>query len=295
MTDDVQPQKAALSTLLSILDLKSDGKDRYRGESPKDGWQRVYGGQVLGQALVAASRTIPSDRPAHSLHAHFLIGGEPHHPIYYDVEHTRDGGSFSTRRIAASQHGRTIFTMTASFHKQETSFEHQIEMPDVPPPESLPNADQMIAPFLDKLPEVVRRYWSGERPIEMRLVDMSRYLSRKKQRAVQYIWLRANGTLPDDSSLHQCVLAYASDFTLLDTALIAHGRLLFDPDLQLASLDHALWFHRRFKADEWILYAQESPTAVGARAFCQGSMFARDGTLIASTAQEGLIRITEKK
>ena len=294
MARNIPKNGPALETLLSILDLEQVSDTQFRGVSPKDGWQRVYGGQVLGQALVAASRTVDEARTAHSLHANFLVGGEPDHPITYEVERTRDGGSFSSRRVSAAQHGRIIFTMTASFHAQEHGFEHQTEMPDVPPPESLPGADQVMAPFLDKFPEVIRRYWMGDRPFEMRPVDMSRYWSRKKQRPVQHIWLRANGKLPGDQKLHQCMLSYASDFTLLDTALIAHGRLLFDSELQLASLDHALWFHRPFKADDWLLYSQDSPNAFGARGFCRGSIFTRDGILVASVAQEGLIRLRSK-
>jgi acyl-CoA thioesterase-2 len=273
-----------------VLDIEPMSETAFLGRSPRDGWQRVYGGQVLGQALVAAGRTVDEKRAAHSLHAHFLIGGEPLHPIDYDVERTRDGRSFSTRRVRASQHDRLIFTMTASFHVPEDGFDHEAEMPKAPPPDELPAAEKVMAPYMNQLPEVIRRYWMGERPIEMRPVDMSRYLDRRKRRPQQLIWLRANGKLPDDLRLHQSVLAYASDFTLLDTALIAHGRLLFDSDLQLASLDHALWFHRPFRADDWILYAQDSPSAYGGRGFCRGSMFSREGHLIASTAQEGVMR-----
>lgn len=290
MSADNTGKPSALDTLRSILDLEPLEVDFYRGISPADGWQRVYGGQVLGQALVAAVRSVDADRAVHSLHAYFLLAGDPAHPIIYEVERTRDGGSFTTRRVKAIQHGQMIFTMACSFHKPEEGFEHQLPMPDVPPPEEVPSADQLIAMFIDRLPENMKCYWTRERPIEMRPVDMSRYLSREKQPPVQHIWMRANGRLPDDLKLHQCVLAYASDFTLLDTALIAHGRLLFDPDLQLASLDHALWLHRPFRADEWLLYSQDSPNAAGARGFCRGSVFTRDGQLIASTAQEGLVR-----
>jgi len=226
----------------------------------------------------------------HSLHGYFLLGGDPSHPIVYDVERTRDGGSFTTRRVKAIQHGQIIFTMSASFQKHEESYEHQATMPDVPPPESLPAVSELLAQFLDKLPESMRRYWSRERPVELRPVDISRYLSREARPAAQHIWLRANGTLGNDAKLHACVLAYASDFTLLDTALAPHGKLLFDPDIQLASLDHAMWFHRPFRADEWLLYTQDSPNASGARGFCRGSVFSRDGHLVASVAQEGLIR-----
>jgi acyl-CoA thioesterase-2 len=290
MSNTAHDNTGALAGLLSVLDIEPMSETAFLGRSPRDGWQRVYGGQVLGQALVAAGRTVDEKRAAHSLHAHFLIGGEPLHPIDYDVERTRDGRSFSTRRVRASQHDRLIFTMTASFHVPEDGFDHEAEMPKAPPPDELPAAEKVMAPYMNQLPEVIRRYWMGERPIEMRPVDMSRYLDRRKRRPQQLIWLRANGKLPDDLRLHQSVLAYASDFTLLDTALIAHGRLLFDSDLQLASLDHALWFHRPFRADDWILYAQDSPSAYGGRGFCRGSMFSREGHLIASTAQEGVMR-----
>ncbi|MFM1815740.1 MAG: hypothetical protein RLZ98_2435 [Pseudomonadota bacterium] len=282
---------AALAGLIGLLDLEQIEENIFRGVSPKDSWQRVYGGQVLGQALVAASRTVATDRSVHSFHAYFLVGGDPRIPIVYEVEPLRDGASFTTRRVKAIQHGQPIFFMSASFHKPEQSFEHQTAMPEVPPPEDLKNAQDLIAPILDKLPQTMRSYWESDRPFEMRPVDISRYLTRAKTEPVQYIWLRANGDLPDDPVLHQTVLAYASDFTLLDTALIAHGKLLFDQDIQVASLDHAMWLHRPFRADEWLLYAQDSPSAGGARAFCRGSVFSRDGRLIASTTQEGLVRL----
>lgn len=280
----------ALSSLLNILDLETLEQNLFRGCSPQDGWQRVFGGQVLGQALVAAVRTVDDPRPVHSLHGYFLLGGDPSHPIVYDVERTRDGGSFTTRRVKATQHGKIIFTMSASFHKPEEGYAHSAKMPDVPPPESLPSATEMMAKLIDVLPENMQSYWRRERPIELRPVDVSRYLSREPAPPRQHIWMRANGRLPDDMKLHQCVLAYASDFTLLDTALIAHGKLLFDSDIQLASLDHAMWFHRPFRADDWLLYTQDSPSAHSARGFCRGEVFTRDGTLIASVAQEGLIR-----
>ncbi len=286
-----QPQQApAIGALLSILDLERLEQNLFRGRSPAEGWQRVYGGQVLGQALVAAVRTVEEPRVAHSLHAYFLLAGDPSHPIIYEVERVRDGGSFTTRRVKAIQHGRAMFVMSVSFHKEEQGLDHRAPMPDVPPPERLPSANALMAELMDKLPEAIRSYWSKDRPIDMRPVDMSRYLSRERQAPVQHIWMRADGMLPDDAPLHQCVLAYASDFTLLDTALIAHGKLLFDRDLQVASLDHALWFHRPFRADDWLLYAQDSPNAHGARGFARGSIFSRDGTLVASVAQEGLIR-----
>lgn len=289
------PRKAAsdrspLDALLNILNLETLEENLFRGQSPKQGWQRVYGGQVLGQALVAAVRTVEPDRLAHSMHGYFLLGGDPAIPIIYEVERIRDGGSFTTRRVKAIQKGKAIFSMSVSFHKLEDSFEHQTAMPDVPRPEDLPSEKELQAQLVDHLPENMRSYWQRERPIELRPVDIARYLTREKRSPVQHIWMRANGKLPDDAALHQCVLAYASDFTLLDTALIAHGKLLFDGDIQLASLDHALWLHQPFRADAWLLYVQDSPSAHGARGFCRGSFYTQDGALVASTAQEGLMR-----
>jgi acyl-CoA thioesterase-2 len=279
----------ALDELLSILDLEPLEHNLFRGLSPQVGWQRVFGGQVIGQALVAANRTVEG-RPAHSLHAYFLRAGDPAVPIIYEVDRIRDGGSFSTRRVVAIQHGHAIFSMAASFHKQEEGLEHQISMPDVPPPEDLPSEAELKQRLVDRLPEPVRAYWLHERPIEIRPVDLSRYLSPGTQAPSQQVWIRATGDLGDDLALHQCVLAYASDFTLLDTALIAHGRFVFDPTLMLASLDHAVWFHEPFRADDWLLYAQDSPSSGAGRAFCRGTLFTRDGRLVASTAQEGLVR-----
>ena len=290
MTSGAKTSSEALARLLHTLDLEPLEENLFRGASSTEGWQRVYGGQVLGQALVAAVRTVSEPRPVHSLHGYFLLPGDPAHPIIYEVERTRDGGSFSTRLVKAIQHGRAIFTMSVSFHKAETGFDHQVEIPDVPAPESLPSANELMAALIDKLPSNMRSYWTRERPIDMRPVDVTRYLDREKRPPVQHIWMRANGPLPDDPNVHQCVLAYASDFTLLDTALIAHGKLLFDPDIQMASLDHALWFHRAFRADDWLLYVQDSPSASGARGYCRGGFFTRDGLLVASAAQEGLMR-----
>ena len=283
-------QGSALGPLLKVLDLEQLETNLFRGCQPSDGWQRVFGGQVLGQALMAAARTVDDARPVHSLHGYFLLGGDPAHPIIYDVERTRDGGSFTTRRVRAIQHGSVIFTMSASFHRFEEGYSHQAIMPHVPPPEELPGVAAMMVGLLDKLPDNMRRYWALRRPVDLRPVDISRYFSREPGPAAQHIWLRADGRLSDDPNIHACILAYASDFTLLDTALIPHGKLLFDADLQLASLDHAMWFHRPFRADEWLLYTQDSPSAEGARGFCRGSVFSRDGRLIASVAQEGVIR-----
>ena len=279
----------ALDQLLTILDIERLEENLFRGLSPQVGWQRVFGGQVIGQALVAANRTV-NGRLAHSLHAYFLRAGDPSVPIIYSVDRIRDGGSFTTRRVVAVQHGQAIFSMAASFHKEETGLEHQIKMPEVPPPESLPSEAELKACLIDRVPPQVKAYWERERPIEIRPVDLSPYLTPGNHDPSQQVWIRATGELPNDQSLHQCVLAYASDFTLLDTALIAHGRFVFDPKLMLASLDHALWFHRKLRADEWLLYAQDSPISGGGRAFCRGMLFTRDGKLVASTAQEGLLR-----
>ena len=279
----------ALDQLLSILDLEQLEVNLFRGLSPQVGWQRVFGGQVIGQALVAANRTVEG-RYAHSLHAYFLRAGDPAVPIIYEVDRIRDGGSFSTRRVVAIQHGQAIFSMAASFHKEEPGLHHQIKMPDVPPPESLPSEADLKASFMDRLPPQVRAYWERERPIEIRPVDLSRYLEPGNHAPTQQVWIKATGGLGDDLALHQCVLAYASDFTLLDTALAAHGRFVFDPSLMLASLDHAIWFHRKSRPDDWLLYAQDSPSSGAGRAFCRGTLFTRDGELVASTAQEGLVR-----
>jgi acyl-CoA thioesterase-2 len=279
----------AIETLLSILDLEPLEHNLFRGRSPQVGWQRVFGGQVIGQALVAAARTVEG-RAAHSLHAYFMRPGDPSVPIIYEVDRIRDGKSFATRRVVAIQHGEAIFSMSASFQVEEQGFDHQLPMPSVPPPEDLPSESDLKALFVEKAPEPVRRYWERERPLELRPVDLRHYLSREPLEPVQQVWIRATGRLPDDPNIHRSVLAYASDMTLLDTALFAHGRNIFDRDLQVASLDHALWFHRPFRIDEWLLYNEDSPSASGARGFSRGSLFSRDGRLIASVAQEGLIR-----
>ena len=279
----------AIETLLSILDLEPLEHNLFRGRSPQVGWQRVFGGQVIGQALVAAARTVEG-RASHSLHAYFMRPGDPSVPIIYEVDRIRDGKSFATRRVVAIQHGEAIFSMSASFQVEESGFDHQLPMPSVPPPEELPSESDLKALFVEKAPEPVRRYWERERPLELRPVDLRHYLSREPLEPVQQVWIRATGRLPDNPDIHRSVLAYASDMTLLDTSLFAHGRNIFDRDLQVASLDHALWFHRPFRIDEWLLYSEDSPSASGARGFSRGSLFSRDGRLIASVAQEGLIR-----
>jgi len=280
----------ALDQLLTTLTLEPLEDNLFRGPKSSVGWQRVYGGQVLGQALLAATATVEPKRSIHSLHGYFLLAGDPARDIIYEVERIRDGGSFTTRRVRGIQHGRSIFTMNASFHIEEDGYEHQSAMPAAPPPETLPSVKDLVRQMIDFLPDNMRAYWNREHPVDVRIVDPSRYSSRQPRTAEQAIWLKTAGQLPDTPSIHQAVLAYASDFTLLDTALIAHGKLLFDQDIQLASLDHAMWFHRPFRADEWLLYAQDSPTASGARGYCRGAIYDTSGRLVASTVQEGLMR-----
>jgi acyl-CoA thioesterase-2 len=264
----------------------------FRGRSPQSRWQRVFGGQVIGQALVAACRTVDdvTARPPHSLHAYFLLGGDPKVPIIYEVDRIRDGKSFTTRRVIAIQHGHAIFSMEVSFHAVEEGWTHQFAMPDVPKPDELPSEVEVRDKLLPLMSDAVRRYYERERPIELRPVEYGRYLGEKLEGDRFHIWIRATGRLPDEPAIHQCVLAYASDMTLLDTALVPLGKTVFNEDVMAASLDHALWFHRPFRADEWLLYAQDSPYLGGSRGLARGLIFASDGTLVASVAQEGLLR-----
>ena len=287
------PKPNAVQELLSLLDLEPLEVNLFRGRSPQIGLQRVFGGQVIGQALVAASRTVPAERKAHSLHAYFLRPGDPAVPIIYDVDRIRDGKSFTTRRVVAIQHGHAIFSMSASFQVEEGGLDHQLPAPQVPPPEELMSEDELKKKFMESASESMKRYWQRARPIEIRPVSLRHYMSREKLDPVQHAWFRATGKLPDDAAVHKCVLAYASDMMLLDTSLYPHARTLFDRDLQVASLDHALWFHRPFRADDWLLYAQDSPTASGARGFNRGAIYDRQGIHVASVAQEGLIRVWE--
>jgi acyl-CoA thioesterase-2 len=281
----------AVEHLLSILDLEPLEHNLFRGRSPEDGWQRVFGGQVVGQALVAAARTVGPERQAHSLHAYFLRAGDPTVPIVYEVDRIRDGKSFATRRVVGIQHGQAIFSMSASFQKEESGLDHQMPAPKVPEPENLMSEEALKRQFMESGGESLKRYWRRERPIEIRPVSLRHYVSRDAMEPVQHAWIRTTGPLPEDPAIHRCVLAYASDMMLLDTALHPHGRSLFDRDLQIASLDHAVWFHRPFRADEWLLYAMDSPAAAGARGFNRGSIFTRAGMHVASVAQEGLIRV----
>lgn len=280
---------SAVTDLLSILDLERLEINLFRGVSPQVGMRRVFGGQVIGQALVAATRTVENVQP-HSLHAYFLLGGDPSIPIIYDVDRIRDGKSFTTRRVVAIQKGAAIFSMSVSFHNDEDGLSHQMPMPKVPHPDELPNDAEIRAKVLPQLPEPVRNYYSRVRPIELKPVDFGRYAGKPQPDDRFNIWMRTTSPLPDDPAIHRCALAYASDMTILDTALLPHGRSIFDRDIMGASLDHALWFHRPFRADQWLLYTQDSPNSHGARGFGRGLIYAADGTLVASVAQEGLMR-----
>lgn len=287
------PHAKSLTALLSLLDIAPAGTDRFEGISPKDRWQRVFGGQVLGQALTAAIRTVES-RVCHSLHAYFLRPGDPRVPILYEVDRNRDGGSFSSRRVVAIQNGKPIFTMAASFQDVEEGLSHQDAMPDVPQPEHLRDERQLRIELAADMPEGARAWLLRERPIEIRPVLPANRFEKGAHPPRQILWFRAVAKMPDVAALHQCVLAYASDMTLLDTSLLPHGYMLFSNEMQLASLDHAMWFHRPFRADEWLLYVEDSPSASGGRGLNRGMIFRRDGALVASVAQEGLMRVRKK-
>lgn len=276
-------------SLMSILDLEPLERNLFRGRSPDVGWSRVFGGQVIGQALYAACKTVEGREP-HSLHAYFLLPGDPQIPIVYEVDRLRDGRSFTTRRVLAIQKGEAIFAMSASFQVAEEGYEHQMPMPDVPMPEDLPDREEMKRSVLPHMPALVRAYYERERPIELRPVEIERYITGGKMEPKFNVWIKAMQPLPDEPAIHQSVLAYASDLMLLDSSLIAHGTTVFDKTIQGASLDHALWFHRPFRADDWLLYSQDSPSSSGARGFSRGLVFDRQGRLVASVAQEGLIR-----
>ncbi len=280
----------ALDNLLSILDLEEIEVNTFRGRTPEENRIRVFGGQVAGQALVAAGRTV-EDRVVHSLHAYFLRAGDPSIPILYQVDRIRDGKSFTTRRVMAVQRGHAIFNLSASFQVPEEGVEHQATMPEAPDPETLPTFKTRVGPLLDKAPREFRRWLERERPIDVRYVEGVDYLAPKKRPPNQLVWIRADGDLPDTPLIHQYVAAYASDMTLLDTITMPHGISSLDQrTYQMASLDHAMWFHRPFRADKWLLYEQESPAAAGARGFTRGSLYTREGVLVASVAQEGLLR-----
>ena len=283
----------SIKEVLELLDLEAIEVNIFRGISPKDRWQRVFGGQVLGQALVAAYRTVEA-RVCHSLHAYFIRPGDPKVPILYEVDRSRDGKSFATRRVVAIQHGEQIFNMAVSFQVPETGLEHQFDAPKVAGPEGLETEEQRRRRLAHTLPEHMREHVGRENPMDLRPVeDEDDLMNPKKGPPYQHVWMKAKGEMPADLAMHQCVLAYASDMTLLDTCLMPHGISWFSGRLQSASLDHAMWFHHPFSVDEWLLYAQDSPSAAGARGFNRGSLYSRDGRLVASVAQEGLIRLRD--
>ena len=278
-----------LQSLLDHLDLEQIETNLFRGISESMGPPRVFGGQVIGQALIAALRTV-DDRPCHSLHGYFLRPGDPSIPIVYEVDRIRDGKSFTTRRVVAVQRGEAIFNMSCSFQVIEEGLSHQFEMPDVPHPDDLPSEEEMMRRFQDEIPEEMREMMNRERPIEMKRVEPISFINPEKRPPYQHVWFRARDPLSDDVAMHQCLLAYASDMGILSTCTLPHGKSFMN-GLMTASLDHAMWFHRPFRFDEWILFAQDSPAAAGSRGFNRGTMYTEDGTLIASVAQEGLIRM----
>lgn len=286
-----EKSRDAIDGLVDLLNVETLDQNLYRGASSATSWGRVYGGQVLAQALVSATRTVSIDRPLHSLHGYFLSAGHPEKPIVYQVENLRDGGSFSTRRVTALQDAHPIFAMMASFHVTEPGFEHQEPMPDVPPPEDVRPLGEVLADPAFQVPDAMRAFFARRRPFDLRLVEVDRYRHSQIGPARQNMWMRAPKRLPDDERLHTALLTYASDFSMIDTALIPHGKIMFDPGMQLASLDHALWIHAPARVDDWFLYALESPAAGGARGLARGSFYSRDGRLLASIAQEGLMRV----
>ncbi len=281
-----------LQDLITLLQLERIEDNIFRGDSRDIGSPQVFGGQVLGQALSAAHNTVDG-RIAHSLHAYFLRRGDINAPIIYDVDRARDGGSFSNRRVVAIQHGRPILNMAASFQKPEDGLEHHAEMPDVPPPDGLKDLTAVAADIREKIPMKLRRFMTKERPFEFRPVDPRNFDSRKKLPANKSVWIRAVDRLPDDRALHQNLLAYVSDFELLATSTLPHGLSFTRGNVIMASLDHALWFHRDFRMDDWLLYTMDSPNASGARGFARGQLFTAQGQLVASTSQEGLVRVVE--
>ncbi|MDQ6738635.1 MAG: acyl-CoA thioesterase II [Gemmatimonadota bacterium] len=283
--------QAPLDALLDILDLEPLEVNIYRGRNRDLGTGRVFGGQVFAQALVAARRTVDENREAHSAHGYFILPGDLAAPIVYFVDRLRDGSSFTTRRVTAIQHGRAIFNMSASFHIDEEGPEYQASIPDVPGPEGLTTELELIRGMADRIPEPLRSIVTQDRPIDIRPIDPIDPLSTERREPVRRAWFRAIGPLPDDLGVHQAVLAYASDHGLLVTALQPHGIAYRAQGLQLASLDHSVWMHRPFRADEWLLYSTDSPVTSGARGFVRGTIHARSGELVASVAQEGLMRL----
>jgi acyl-CoA thioesterase-2 len=278
-----------LADLLALLELEQLEVNLFRGESRDIGAPQVFGGQVLGQALSAAAATVEA-RVVHSLHAYFLRRGDCNAPIVYQVDRSLDGHSFANRRVIAIQHGQQIFNMTASFQAAEPGFDHQIDMPQVPPPERLAATVAPPPALLERLPERVRRFFEQPRPFEFRMVQNIDFVHPQPAPPQRQVWFRAVAALPADEMLHRRLLAYVSDFFLLDTATLPHGTSFLQPSIIMASIDHAMWFHRPLRVDDWLLYAMESPSASGARGFVRASVFARDGRLVASAAQEGLVR-----
>ena len=281
-----------LADLLDLLDLEQIEVNMFRGTSPTEGWQRVYGGQVIGQALVAASRTVEDQsRTAHSLHGYFLRPGDTTIPILYSVDRIRDGKSFTTRRVVAIQKGQAIFSMSVSFQVLEQGFEHQASPPAVPPPEDCMSEREIHERHRESIPEAFQDRVERPRPIEMRFAEPLNEYAPEKAPPFQHVWIRTVDVMPDDDRLNQCLLAYASDMTLLDTSYRPHAIGWGDQNFQVASLDHAMWFHRPFRTDDWLLYQQDSPFSGGARGFSRGLIYNTAGQLISSVAQEGLIRI----
>jgi acyl-CoA thioesterase-2 len=280
-----------LEDLIKVMTLERLEINLFRGQSRDIGSPQVFGGQVLGQALVAATQTV-ENRQVHSLHAYFLRRGDFNSPIVYEVDRAWDGKHFSTRRVVAIQHGAQIFNMSASFQLPEGGLDHQISMPDVPMPEALEDLQSLYRVALAKAPEAMRRVLEQKRPFEFRPVELPDFSRSVKYPPIKHVWFKAVAPLPDDEALHRCLLAYASDFSLLDTALRPHAMNMMSSKLVIASIDHAMWFHRKVRVDDWLLYAMDSPSASGARGFTRGSLFSRDGRLVASASQEGLIRVT---
>ena len=281
----------ALKKLLDLLFLEKIEEGIFRGQSEDLGLRQVFGGQVVGQAIYVAKQTVPAERAVHSFHSYFLRPGDSSKPIIYDVETLRDGNSFSARRVSAIQNGKPIFYMTASFQSPEEGFEHQNTMPDAPPPEGLMSETDIARQFTQMIPEKVREKFIGHQPIEMRPVKFHNPLQGSVEEPNRYVWFRANGTMPDDLQVHQYLLGYASDFNFLPTALQPHGIGFLEPGVQIATIDHSMWFHRPFRLDDWLLYAVESTSASGARGFVRGQIYDREGILVASTVQEGVIRM----
>ena len=288
-----QPDMAAW--LRNLLEVNAVEEDFFQGIATPKGRGRSFGGQVIGQALMSAIRTAEPDKTVHSLHAYFMRPGDATKPVLYRVERDRDGRSFATRRVIAIQSGKPILNLAASFHVKEPGLSHQAEMPDVPMPEDLENEQQLGDRLADQLPPAYRGWLAAPRPVEMRSVGLRPPFSRDPQDPVQHLWFKLRGTFEEDTALHRAALAYTSDFGLLGTCVLPWAKAFVDPDMQFASLDHAMWFHDDFWMDEWLLYAMDSPWAGGARGFNRGQIFTRDGRLVASTAQEGLVRPVEPR